>query len=247
MTFRGHFILRVFGEVGWVFLLLVFIEVIFSKTSHVRGWSEPQYLFLMGTHMLVTSLFETLFFENCWRISDLVRKGDLDFVLVKPANTQFLLTFERIDFASLANLPVGIALCTYAAIQGGFTITFGHSVLFVLLIGTGVCMLYAMLFMFALTSVWLIRQTGLDALWFYAMSLSRYPAEIYRGFAGGTLWFVCVFVVPVLMVANLPANVMVRTFTTPFIINFIVAAAVLLILSNIALRWALRSYRSASS
>jgi len=64
MTFRGHFILRVFGEVGWVFLLLVFIEVIFSKTSHVRGWSEPQYLFLMGTHMLVTSLFETLFFEN---------------------------------------------------------------------------------------------------------------------------------------------------------------------------------------
>ncbi len=247
MTFRGHFILRIFGEVGWVVLLLIFIEVIFSKTSNVRGWSEDQYLFLMGTHMLVTSLFEAFFFENCWRISDLVRTGNLDFVLVKPANPQFLLTFERIDFAALANVPVGSALCLYAVMQGGYTITLAHLSLYIVLIFTGVVMLYAMLFMFAITSVWLIRQTGLDALWFYAMSLSRYPSEIYRNFAGGTLWFVCVFVVPVLMVANLPANVMVRTFTTPLIINFMASAIGLLILSSVAFKFALRSYRSASS
>jgi len=61
MSFRAHFIVNVVSELLWIGMLLIFIEVIFSKTSDVRGWTEHQYLFLMGTHMLITSLFETLF------------------------------------------------------------------------------------------------------------------------------------------------------------------------------------------
>ncbi len=54
MSFRGHFIINVASEVVWIVMLLVFIKVIFSKTPDVRGWTEYQYIFLMGTHMLVT-------------------------------------------------------------------------------------------------------------------------------------------------------------------------------------------------
>jgi len=61
MTFRGHFIMNAASELIWIFLMIVFIKVIFSKTNDIRGWSEEQYLFLMGTHMLVTSLFEAFF------------------------------------------------------------------------------------------------------------------------------------------------------------------------------------------
>jgi len=95
--------------------------------------------------------------------------------------------------------------------------------------------------------VWLIRQTGLDHLWFYAVSLARYPAEIYRPFAGGVLWFTLVFILPVLMVSNLPANVMVRTFEPGMVAYILAAGVVLLALSNVAFRFALRWYRSASS
>jgi ABC-2 type transport system permease protein len=247
MTFRGHFLLNVASELVWVILLLVFIKVIFSKTPEVRGWTEPQYLFLMGTHMLVTSLMEALFFTNCWRISQLVRTGDLDFVLVRPASAQFLLSFERMDYAALATTPVGIGLCVYAAIAQGQQVTATQIVLFAVLIAAGVLILYALLFMFAVTSVWLIRQTGIDQLWFYTVSLARYPAEIYRRFAGGALWFGLVFVVPVLMVANLPANVMVRTFE-PFMVGYVAASSlILLAISSLVFRFALRWYRSASS
>jgi ABC-2 type transport system permease protein len=117
----------------------------------------------------------------------------------------------------------------------------------VLLIGAGVLILYSLLFMFAVTSVWLIRQTGIDHLWFYAVNLARYPAEIYRRFAGGTLWFALVFVVPVLMVSNLPANVMVRTFDPYMVGHVLVVGLFLLLLSGAVLRLALRWYRSASS
>ncbi len=247
MTFRGHFILNALGEVGWVVLLLIFIKVIFHNTSNVSGWNEGQYLFRIGTHMMVTSLFEALFFGNLWRVSQLVRTGDLDFVLLQPANTQFLLSFARIEYSALANIPVGIALCTYALSTLGAVVTVGKVALFVLLIGGGVLILYALLFMFAVTSVWLIRQTGLDHLWFYAISLARYPAEIYRPFAGGALWFVLVFIVPVLMVSNLPANVMVRTFEPGMVVYVLAVGLIMLGLSTVVFRFALRWYRSASS
>jgi len=247
MMFRGHFLLNVVSELSWVVLLLIFVDVIFHKTPDVRGWTQEQYLFLMGTHMLVTSLFESLFFGNCWRMSHLVRTGNLDFVLLRPANPQFLLSCEQIDFSPLANLPVALGICGYAVVRQGAEITTGKIGVFVLLIGAGVLLLYAVLFMFAMTSVWLIRQTGVDHLWFYAVSLARYPAEIYRKFVGGALWFALVFVVPVLLVSNLPANVMMRTFE-PLLVGYVVlSACVMLAASTVVMRLALRAYRSASS
>jgi len=247
MTFRGHFLVNVVSELLWVVMLLVFIKVIFSTTPDVAGWTEDQYLFLVGTHMLVTSLFEAFFFGNCWRISHLVRTGDLDFVLIRPASAQFLLSFDRVDYSSLANVPVGAAICIVAAVGQGTPVTADKVLLFLLLVGGGVLVLYSLLFTFAVTSVWLIRQTGVDHLWFYAVSLARYPAEIYRRFAGGALWFALVFVVPVLMVSNLPASVVVRTFQPYMVVHVLVVGLVMLLLSMAVFRLALRWYRSASS
>lgn len=247
MTFRGHFLVNVVSELAWVGMLLIFIKVIFSNTPEVRGWSEHQYLFLMGTHMLVTSIFEAIFFGNLWRISQLVRSGDLDHVLLRPVDPQFLLSFERMDFAALANVPVGMALCVYAITAQQITVTPAKLLLFVVLIAAGVLILYALLFMFAVSSIWLIRQTGLDHLWFYTVSLARYPAEIYRQFAGGVLWFSLVFVFPVLMVTNVPASVMVRAVQPTMVVYMVGISAVLLVLSAGFFRFALRWYRSASS
>jgi ABC-2 type transport system permease protein len=247
LSFRAHFLINVVGELGWVVMMLIFIEVIYGQTGDVRGWSKYQYMFLLGTHMFVTSIFEAFFFHNCWRVSELVRTGSLDFVLLRPASAQFLLSFERVNYASLANTIVGAGLCIYTAVQEGAAVTPTRVLLFLLLVGSGIVTLYALLFMFAITSVWLIRQTGLESLWFYTVSIARYPAEIYQQFAAGAFWFILVFVVPILMVANLPANVVMRSFEPYRVAYAVVASIVLLALSTVWFRLALRWYRSASS
>lgn len=247
MTFRSHFLLNTASELLWVGMTLIFIKVIYLNTAEVRGWSEHQYLFLVGTHLMIAHLFEAFFFDNCWRFSELVRTGNLDFVLLKPVNTQWLLSFERVNYSALANLPAAVAICWYAGARSGVYITWLQLALFPVFILAGVAILYALLFMFATASVWLIRQSGLDQLWFYATSLARYPAEIYRGFAGGALFFALVFVVPVLLVTNLPANFMVRSFEPAMAVYLLAAAAGLVVLSTLVLRWTLRWYRSASS
>lgn len=247
MSFRMNFLITAASEILWLGMMLVFVKVIFVNTKSVQGWDEYQYLFLLGTHFVVSSVFETLFFGNVQRLSELIRSGNLDFVLLKPISTQFLVSFERFDYASLPNGLLGVGLCGYAASKLGAAITIQNVALFALLIVSGAVTLYALMFMFASTSVWFIRQTSASHFWFYLTSCAKYPAEIYQPLARGSLYFVLTFIVPVLIVANLPANVMVRTFHTWMVAYAFAAAAAVLALSAAVFNFALRSYRSASS
>ena len=60
--------------------------------KHVAGWSEPQYFFFVGCYFALNGLIETLFLENCNEFAELVRTGDLDFLLLKPIDEQFLVS-----------------------------------------------------------------------------------------------------------------------------------------------------------
>jgi ABC-2 type transport system permease protein len=85
-------------------------------------------------------------------------------------------------------------------------------------------------------------------MWWLFTTLMRYPREVFAA----TSWARPVgafftFVVPILLVTNVPANVMVQTLDRRFIAGMVVATAALLLVSRAFFRKALRSYRSASS
>ncbi|MCB9850945.1 MAG: ABC-2 family transporter protein [Phycisphaerales bacterium] len=249
LSFRTNFIVTVISEMLWLAMMLIFVEIIFANTRSVSGWNNYQYLFLLGTHFLISSLFETFFFSNLQRLSELIRTGGLDFVLLKPAQPQFLLSFERVDYAALANAPLGVFLCGFAVYRLGSPVSVVDVLLFAVLVISGVLTLYGLMFIFSTSSVWLIRQTSASHFWFYLTSCARYPAEIYQPLVRGVLWFVLTFVIPVLIVANLPANAVVRGGAfQPWLVGYALAAAVIILaVSAVVFRWALRSYRSASS
>ena len=54
---------------------------------------------------------------NADELSELVRTGTLDFALLKPIDTQFLVSLTRIEWSSLGNFVVGIALMGYSMHQ----------------------------------------------------------------------------------------------------------------------------------
>src|SRR4051794_26109259 len=92
MAFRANFLVKVLVEVLWLFILLIFYATVFRKTSTVAQWSEAEYLFFVGCYFALEGLIETLFLSTCVEFADLVRSGDLDFVLLKPIDEQFLVT-----------------------------------------------------------------------------------------------------------------------------------------------------------
>jgi ABC-2 type transport system permease protein len=89
--------------------------------------------------------------------------------------------------------------------------------------------------------------------WFYITNFSRYPMEIYDGPYGRPLRHIFTFVVPILVVINVPAAIMAKplTSTDPWRLGLAVFAIFATAASLAGSRWifqrALLSYRSASS
>jgi ABC-2 type transport system permease protein len=102
----------------------------------------------------------------------------------------------------------------------------------------------------AATSVWLGRNQGLYEFWFYVTIFARYPRDIYAGSAAGNiLRFLFSYVLPILVVITVPAEVVAGRLLDPSWISAVsvVAAAAGLYLSRRVFYLALKSYRSASS
>jgi ABC-2 type transport system permease protein len=247
MAFRANFLVKLVVEALWLGILLVFYWKLFENTSSIAGWSRSEYFFFVGCHYTLAGLVETFFLTNCIEFAELVRSGDLDTYLLKPIDEQFLISCRWIDWSTLPNIVQGVAIMTIALSVMGWTFDPLRFVVFLVVFACGCALAYSFLLMLASTAVWLVRNQNLMETWWLFTTLMRYPRAIYDGPWARPFGLFFTFLVPVVIVVNVPADTLVKTFD-PYIITWtIVAAAGTLAISRRFFRRALRSYRSASS
>jgi len=248
LAFRGNFLVKVFVEVLWLGILLAFYKTVFAKTSVVADWEETEYLFFVGCYFAVEGLLETFFLENCNEFADLVRTGDLDFYLLKPIDEQFLVTCRKIDWSTAPNFLMGASVMGLALWQMGWSFHWTQTAVFLLMFGCGIAIAYSFLLLLTSMSMWFMRNQSLFEMWWLFTSLMRYPKEIFDKSWAWPIGFFFTFIVPILLVVNVPARTMVRALDEPGFILFTLAATVILLGSSRKFfKYALGLYRSASS
>jgi ABC-2 type transport system permease protein len=256
MTFRANFLIDTISSISWVLINLAFYTLIFRYTPAIgvgTGWEKYQFFMFLSTGLLINSLVQALFMTNADELSELVRTGSLDFALLKPIDTQFLVSLVRIEWSSLGNFAVGLGLMGYSMYQLHYCPGLLQIALYPAYVVCGVAIYYSLMIALAATSVWLGRNQTLFDFWFYITNFSRYPMEIYHGPWGTPLQRVFTFCIPVLLVVNVPARILVRPLSPQSAEDWllpgfaIVATAVSLAASRWVFRRALGSYRSASS
>lgn len=250
MAFRGNFLIEVITNGFWFCAQLVFFSLIFGNVPSVNGWNRMEYFAFMATGMIINTLIEAFFMPNCANFSELIRTGNLDFALLKPIDTQFLVSFEKLDLGALCHLVLPIALLGYALRELGRPIGAVDVATYIGLILMGVAFFYSLMVVLASTSIWFGRNQGLYEFWFYITIFARYPRNIYGGSpAGELLRMVFSYVLPILLVVTVPAEVVVGKALEPSWITAVSAIAAIFGLygSRLVFHRALRSYRSASS
>ncbi len=247
LAFRGNFLIKILVELIWLAILIGFYALVFTKTSTVASWSEWEYLFFVGCYFTLEGLMETLFLENCSEFTELVRTGDLDYYLLKPIDEQFLLSFRKFDWSTAPNIVLGGAVMGIALWRLDWVFDPARVAAFVIVLACGTALAYSFMFMLASASVYFIRNQSLFELWWLVTSLMRYPREVFtRGWAWSLGWFFT-FVIPMLLVVNVPARIMVKVFDPVMIGYTLVATVLAAFISRKFFRYALRRYRSASS
>ena len=239
-----------------------FYLIIFQYTDSIgqgSGWDRDKFFLFIATTWFINSLVQAFFMPNAEEFSELIRTGGLDFALLKPIDTQFLVSFRRIDWSALSNFVAGFIIATFALfalatretdpmIPSAWSIA-----LYVVFLACGVTIMYSLMICLSATSIWLGRNQTLYSFWFYITNFSRYPMEMYNRGWGKPLFGFFTFVVPVLLVVNVPARLLAkpinpRTREDWLLIGWAIIATILSVLVS---RWifqrALASYRSASS
>jgi ABC-2 type transport system permease protein len=262
MTFRANFIIDSFGSLTWMLANLAFYSLIFRYTDSIgrqTGWGEFEFYAFLATTLIINSLVQAFFMPNAEEFSELIRSGGLDFALLKPIDTQFLISLQRVEWSSLVNFAAGVVLLQFSLRQlaadatSPLTITPTMIALYVFYVLCGVAILYSLMIALAATSIWLGRNQTLYDFWFYITNFSRYPREIYSGKWGQPLQWSFTFLIPVLVVVNVPARIIAQPLrgTGRGDWSLSVFALFATVASILVSRWifqrALHSYRSASS
>lgn len=262
MMFRTNFLLESISSLAWSLMNIGFYWIIFEHANSIgahTGWGKYEFFVFMGTTWIINSLVQAFFMPNSEEFSELIRTGGLDFAMLKPIDTQFLISFRKVNWSSLSNLLLGVGLLLISLKQlaerpeNPWHLEFWMVLLYPMYIFCGVAILYSLMICLAATSVWLGRNQTLYDFWFYITNFSRYPMEIYYRGWGIPLWLIFTFVIPVLVVVNVPARILAQPLTPraswewPLAAFTVAATIASIIISRWVFKKALLAYRSASS
>jgi ABC-2 type transport system permease protein len=244
MSFKGNFILWIIVELLWFGLQLGFVSVVFSQTKSIGSWTAWEVVLLTGASNFIQQIYQAFFLVNCTNLSELVRTGKMDFLLLLPVNTRFVVSTRQVDISSFANAAFAACVMGYAAhklhLHPSLMELFGFAALCVV----GLVIHYSLMFMLASVSFWTVRAQGIVWGYYNLFNIARMPDEAFHG----VFKAVFTFALPVLLVSNVPVRVLADKLSSP---------SALLVLIGLGLIWAvisqwfwklsLRHYTSAST
>jgi ABC-2 type transport system permease protein len=245
MSFKANFLLWMAVELLWFFGQIVFIEVIFGFTDSIGGWTKWEMVLLIGTHQIIAQIYQAFFYVNLANIPELVRTGKMDFLLMLPVDAQFAASVKQFGLDSIVNALVGVAFVLTALWKLGVSVSAAQVALYLVCIVCGVAVHYGVMLGLAAISFWIVRADGLIHGYYNLFNLGRYPDVIYRGL----FKFVFTWVLPIVLVANVPARVLARFAETPgpAIGQLLLVTVGLLVVTRGIWTAAVRRYGSASS
>jgi ABC-2 type transport system permease protein len=244
MSFKGNFILWIVVELLWFGLQLCFVSVIYSQTQSVGTWTKWQMVLLVGASNFIQQLYQAFFLTNCTNLSELVRTGKLDFMLLLPVNTRFLVSLRVVDLGAFVNALFAVCVMAFAAFKLHLHPAPAQFMGFGALCVTGILIHYSLMFILATICFWTVKAQGIVWGYYNLFNIARLPDEAFRGM----FKMVFTFVLPVLLVSNVPTRVLADKLATPAMwLLLLGVGTVWACLSEWFWRLSLRHYTSASS
>ena len=244
MNFKANFLLWMAVELLWFVGQIFFIEVLFNYVDKIGDWTKWQVVLLVGTHQIIGQLFQAFFYTNLANLPELVRTGKLDFLLLQPVDSQFIVSTNRFSADSVINSLVGVAIVIFSLAKLEIHPSCIAIAAYIGAVFLGIGIHYSIMFSLATVSFWIVRAQGVIHGYYNLFNIARYPDVVFRG----VFRAVFSYVFPVIIVANTPARVLMNLGSTPGLyIQLAFASAVVVILSRVFWKVALRRYSSASS
>lgn len=243
MAYRANFVNSLLSSLAWGIFSFVSILLITSRAPTIYGWRREEILLLTSGYSIVIGFFHTFFSRNFERMAEMINWAQLDSLLVKPVDSQFLISVWWVNYTSIIRIAVGVAFLAYFLHSLPISLTPGVVIAFIVLTFIGLLLLYSVWFIVTTLIMWFPRMSNIVELMYSVSGLSRYPGEMYRN-VSPYLYF---FLLPFFVVVATPVRFIIQKTSWIEIVELLGLATILFYISRKFWKFALRFYTSASS
>ena len=241
LQYRVEFFVQVAMALFWSATALVPLLVLFSMRASVAGWTADQALIVVGFFMALKGVLLGVIQPALTNVVEHIRKGTLDFLLLKPVDAQFMLSTSKLELSRLTDVVAGIALAAYATHRSHAHPTLLQVALSCLILVCAVAILYAIWIMVVSLSFHVVKIDNLSYLIISTFDAARFPASVFRG----TLSFVFTYIVPLALMTTYPALALLGKLRFAQALTAVLMAGGFLLISRIVWLRSVRFYTGA--
>jgi len=242
LAYRTDAVINILINLVWLGWELLSLSIIFNATPTLGGWGPAAMVALLGVFRLMNMMMAALIWPATEKFNTGVRDGTLDYTLLQPVNSLFLITFSRIVLWRAWDLALATALIVIGVSQSGGT-TWLHVAAFLLLVASGSLILYSLWVVLIAITFWLVKFDNNVTILQALLDTGRYPATVYPVW----LRMLVTFVVPIAVATTVPLQAL-RGDLAPWQIGmFLVISAASAFVASRVWKAGIRRYSGASS
>lgn len=242
-AFRANLLNHFLSASLWGSFQIVTIIILTSRIKSIFGWERSELILLVAVFNIFIGIYHTFFSSNFERFTEIIHLGQMDSILVKPADSQFLMTTWIISYPSLLRVLIGAAITIYLAINFGIRINAINILGFILVIPISLMTLYSIWFLISTITIWFTKLSNLMEFMFKLSSFTRFPKEMFDHIKNLLIYII----LPLTLIVSTPTKILLGKPFLNELILLILVAIFLFFLSRSFWKFALRFYTSASS
>ena len=202
LQYRANFFLQLLQSSVAVVTALVVLNLVYSHTDELNGWSESELLVVMGIQILLGGVIRTTIQPNMQRLMEEVRDGKLDFALTKPEDSQVLVSLREVRIWNSVDVISGAAVLAYGVTGLERSIGVSDASLFLAMLVVGAVTIYCFWLVISTLAFWVVNVWSVLELFDGVYQAGRWPVTIYPGW----LRVGVTFIVPLAFAITVPAQ-----------------------------------------
>lgn len=243
MQYRWDFVLDGVMSVFWTLTALIPLYLVFQERPVIAGWSYGEALVVVGFFTLLDGVLKGAINPSLTTVIEHIRGGTLDFVLLKPADSQFLVSTARFAPWRVTSIVAAGLVLAYAFHEIGRPPTPDAVATALVMAGAGVLVLYSMWILVVSVAFRAVRIDNLRYLFESIFDAARWPATVFKG----ALSFLFTFVIPLALMTTYPAQALLGTLAPERLAGGLAGALAFAAVARLVWLRSIRGYTSASS
>jgi ABC-2 type transport system permease protein len=243
LAYRADTVVNILLNIMWLGWELLSLNIIFSNTTTLGGWGLGELIALLGVFRLVNTMMIALIWPNTEKFNQSIRDGSMDYTILQPINSLFLVTFSRITVWRIWDLVLAIILIVVGINMAGDITTPFNILTFILLAITGTMIIYSLWIVLIALTFWFTKFDNNVTILQALLDAGRYPSTVYP------VWLrvIVTFIIPIAVATTIPLQALRGDLGSSQILLFIVISIVSFWVATKVWKLGLKRYSGASS